>query len=284
MSFKDLLMVLTTYPDPTPVPEIAQGIDFAAAIGAKISAIACEVEFRIPGSIFGNVLLDVPALAAAESKKSSRNARALLTAFQESAEKRGVFHERRLESCLISGVADVLVGHARLRDLTIVPVGEGEYVDIGDWYVEEIIFESGRPTLITPKAANQRGAFTLNTVVVAWDFSRPAARAVADAIPILAMAKRVYVVTVTGDKVINTMRSGAELAKHLTSHGVAVELDTVDATGRSIGDALDSYVASREADLLVMGAYGHSRIRDFILGGATKGMLARPPLPIFLSH
>lgn len=284
MAFKDLLMVLTTYPDPTPVPEIAQGIDFAAAIGARISAVACEVEFQIPGSIFGKILLDVPALAAAESKKSAANAQMLLAAFQEAAEKQGAFHERRLETCLISDVADVLIGHARLRDLTIVPVGEGGTVDIGDWYVEQIVFESGRPTLITPKAANRRGAFTLNTVVVAWDFSRPAARAVADAISILAMAKRVYVVTVTGDKAINTRRSGAELARHLAKHDVEVTLDTVDAAGRSTGDALDSYVASREADLLVMGAYGHSRIRDFILGGATKSMLARPPLPIFLSH
>lgn len=283
MTFKDLLIVLTTYPDPTPVSEIAQGIDFAAAIGAKISAVACEVEFQIPGSIVGN-LFNVPALAAAESRKSSTNALALLTTFQEAAEQRGIFHERRSETCLISEVADVLIGHARLRDLTIVPVSEGGYVDIGDWYVEQIVFGSGRPTLITPKPASHRGAFTLNTVVVAWDFSRPAARAIADAIPILAMAKRVYVVTVTGDKVINTTRSGAELAKHLANHGVEVTLDTADAAGRSIGDALDSYVASREADLLVMGAYGHSRIRDFILGGATKSMLARPPLPIFLSH
>lgn len=283
MAFKDLLMVLTTYPDLTPVAELAQGVDFAAAIGAKISGVACEVEFQIPGSIVGN-LLNVPALAAAESRKSSTNALALLTTFQQAAEKREVFHERRSETCLISEVADVLVEHARLRDLTIVPVGEGDYVDVGDWYVEQIVFGSGRPTLITPKPASHRGALTLNTVVVAWDFSRPAARAIADAIPILAMAKRVYVVTVTGDKAINTRRSGAELAKHLAIHGVEVTLDTTNAAGRSIGDTLDSYVASREADLLVMGAYGHSRIRDFILGGATKSMLARPPLPIFLSH
>ncbi len=168
MAFKDLLMVLTTYPDPTPVPEITQGIDFAAAIGAKISAVACEVEFQVPKGILENAWLDVPALAAAESKKSSANAQMLLTAFQEAAEKREVSHERALENCLNSNVADVLIGHARLRDLTIVPVSEGGYVDIGDWYVEQIVFGSGRPSLITPKPASHRGALTLNTVVVAW--------------------------------------------------------------------------------------------------------------------
>ena len=92
------------------------------------------------------------------------------------------------------------------------------------------------------------------------------------------------VVTVTNEKVIDSKRSGAELAKHLARHGVDVVLDTVDAAGRGIGEVLDSYVASRNADILVMGAYGHSRIREFILGGATKSMLMRPLLPVFLSH
>jgi len=70
----------------------------------------------------------------------------------------------------------------------------------------------------------------------------------------------------------------------LGRHGVDVVLDTVDAADRRIGDVLESYVTSCNADMLVMGAYGHSRIREFILGGATKSMLSRPPLPIFLSH
>ena len=92
------------------------------------------------------------------------------------------------------------------------------------------------------------------------------------------------IVTITNEKVIGTKRSGAKLAKHLARHGVNVVLDTVDAAGLSVGDVLDFYITSRNADLLVMGAYGHSRIRDFILGGATKSMIARPPLPILLSH
>ena len=140
------------------------------------------------------------------------------------------------------------------------------------------------PTLILPHTRKRTGAFALDTVAVAWDFSRPAARAVADALLILEKAKRVSVVTVTNEKVIDTKRSGAELAKHLARHGVNVVLDTVDAAGRGIGDVLESYVTSRNADVLVMGAYGHSRIREFILGGATQSMLSRPPLPIFFSH
>jgi nucleotide-binding universal stress UspA family protein len=70
----------------------------------------------------------------------------------------------------------------------------------------------------------------------------------------------------------------------LAKHGVNVTLDVVDARGRSIGEAIESHVASRDGDLLVMGAYGHSRFREFVLGGATKSVLARPPVPVFFSH
>lgn len=282
MAVKDILLVLTTYPEPTPISAVDRAIDFAVAVGARISTIACEVWYQIPGTFLGYALPNVPAIIAAEAKKSSTNAANLLAAFQDAAEKRGVFQERILERCLTSEVPDLLIEHARLRDLTIVPVPEGECPE--RWYAESIIFGSGRPTLIVPSAPKRAGAFATNTVIVAWDFSRPAARAVADALPILQKAKRVCVVTVTNEKVIDTGRSGAELAKHLARHGVEVVLDTVEAAGRSIGAALDSYIASRNADILVMGAFGHTRVRDFILGGATTSILSRPPIPVFLSH
>ena len=282
MAFKDVLLALTSYPEPTPVAAIDEAIDFATAVGAKISAIACGVKIRAPGSLLADVLLDIPAMAAAEAKKSSDNAEALLTAFQDAAEKRGVFQERILAHCLVSEVPDVLIEYARLKDLTIVPVPEGEFFD--QWYAESIIFGSGRPALVIPQTRARADSFALDTVVIAWDFSRPASRAVADALPILEKAKRVCVVTVTNEKPIDTKRSGAELAKHLARHGVEVVLETVDAAGRGIGDVLRSCVASRKAKLLVMGAYGHSRVRDFILGGATKSMIAQPPVPIFFSH
>ena len=282
MTFKDVLLALTTYPDPTPVSAVDDAIDIATALGARVSAIACAVRYRVPGNIFSRVLFDVPAMVEAEAKKSSTSAEALLVAFQDAAEKRGVFQERILEHCLTTEAPDILIEYARLRDFTIVPVPDVELSD--QWYAESIVFDSGRPTFVIPHARKRAGAFTPDTVVVAWDFSQPAARAVADALPILKTAKRVYVVTVTNEKTIETKRSGAGLARHLACHGVDVMVDTVDAAGRGIGDVLEAYLASRKASLLVMGAYGHSRLREFILGGATKSMLSRPPLPIFFSH
>ena len=282
MAIKDILLALTTYPEPTPISAVDEAIAFAVALEAKISAIACEVTMPPTGNKLADVLFDFPAIDAAETEKSSTNAENLLVAFQNAAERHGVFQDRILEQCLTSKVPDLFIEYARLRDLTIVPVPEGEHVD--QWYAEAIIFGSGLPTLIVPHTRKRTGAFALDTVVVAWDFSRPAARALADALPILEKAKHVSIVTVTNEKVIDTKRSGAELAKHLARHGVDVVLDIVDAAGRGIGDVLELYVMSRNADVLVMGAYGHSRIREFILGGATRRMLSRAPLPILFSH
>lgn len=282
MEIKDILLALTTYPEATPVSAVDEAVAFAAAVGARISAIACAVKIQAPGNVLAGAVLDVAALVAAEAKKSSTNAKVLLTAFQDAAEKRGVFQDRILERCLTSEAPGVLVEYARLRDLTIVPVPVGDYFD--QWYAEAIIFGSGHPTLVLPHTRKRAGAFALDVVAVAWDFSRPAARAVADALPLLEKAKKVHVLTVANEKVIESRRPTAEFAKYLGRHDVDVVLDTVDAADRRIGDILESYVTSCNADMLVMGAYGHSRIREFILGGATKSMLSRPPLPIFLSH
>ena len=281
MAFKDLLLALTTYPEPTAVSAIDDAIAVSGALGARISAIACQVKVQVPGSVLSHAVGDIPAMIGAEAKKSATNAEKLLAAFEDGAQRSGAFQERILETCLTSEVPGVLVDYARLRDLTIVPVQERDHV--GSWYAEAIIFGSGLPTMVLPET-RKRAEFALNTVIVAWDFSRPAARAVADALPLLEKAKRIFVLTVTNEKVIDTKRSSAELAKHLARHGVNVTLDVVDAADRSIGEAIESHVTSRNGDLLVMGGYGHSRLREFILGGATKSLLARPPVPIFFSH
>jgi nucleotide-binding universal stress UspA family protein len=283
MAFKDILLALTSYPDPTPGGAVDQAVAFAGLLDARISAVAFEVEVQVPGRHFlADMLANIPSLIAAERDKSSKNAHDLLSAFERTATRRGVFQEKILERCKTYQVAELLTGYARTRDLTIVPLREGDGTE--HWSAESIIFGSGRPTVILPQASEHGRTLALDTVVIAWDFSRPAARAVADALPILEKAKLVHVVTVTKEKAIDTSRSGTELTKHLAHHGVKIVLDTVDAEGRPIGNVLDAYIASRNADLLVMGAYGHSRVRDFVLGGATKSMVARPPVPVFLSQ
>jgi nucleotide-binding universal stress UspA family protein len=286
MAFKDIVVVLRGFPTPTPPAAVDDAVELAALLGARLSGIACATTPRVPRSILGDALINVSGLVAAESHKIAVSAQAALTTFQGAAAKRGVLGQHILHKCQTSEVAGALADYARLRDLAILPMPEGDYLQQFDsqWYAETIIFESGHPTIVLPYDRKGGRPITLNTVVVAWDNSRAAARAVADALPILRQAKITRVVTVTNEKAILAERSAAELLQHLALHGVNAVLDSVDAAGRAIGPALSAYASSYTADLMVMGAYGHSRFREFILGGATKSMLTHPPMPVFLSH
>jgi len=202
----------------------------------------------------------------------------LLAVFTEDATKRGVPYETIHEHCLVGVVPDLIADYARLRDLTIVPVPADN--DVDQWYAESVVFQSGRPVLIVPEDLPHTEA-KLDAIAIAWDFSRTAARAVADAIPLLERAKTVRILRAANEKSFYSSRASSELATHLSRHGISVIVDEVDAAGRAIGDVMMRFIAANKIDLLVMGAYGHSRFREFILGGATKSMMSRPPVPTF---
>jgi len=282
MAFEDVLVSLTTYPERTTRSAIDDAVALAVSLESRISAIACEVRVPAPASPMGRALLNVPALVSTELKKSATAAAEQLAEFRKAAEQGGVFQEIISEKCATPEFPDLVTDYARLRDLTIVPMPDTDTVE--RWLAETLIFGSGRPTVVLPERPRWSKAVALNTVVVAWDFSQNSSRAVADALPLLKKAKLVSVLTVTNDKVLSSGRSGAELARYLARHGVNVVLDEVDAAGRDIATVFESHLTLRDADLLVMGAYGHSRFREFVLGGATRSMLMHPPVPVFLSH
>jgi nucleotide-binding universal stress UspA family protein len=281
MAFRDLLLVLITYPEATSASEVQEAVSFAVSLDARISAVACIVKVRAPHHELSDAFVDIPLLVASEMQKSADVAADLLAVFETSAKKAGVFQGSVAKTCFTSEAPDVLVREARLRDLTIVPaVLEGHNYR---WYADSIVFGSGRPVLILPPQG-RISERPFETIAIAWDGSRPAARAVADAFPILERARDVHVLTVLNEKELGSESPASELSKSLERRGIAAKPESIDAAGHPIGEVLRSYVASNQVDLLVMGAYGHSRIREFILGGATLSMLSKPPLPILLSH
>ncbi|MGA9089885.1 MAG: universal stress protein [Bradyrhizobium sp.] len=277
MAFKDILLTLTSYPEPTPLSVVDDAVSVASAVGAHIAALSCEIHVEVPGHFISGAAVGLPGIIAGEAARSRRNAQDLLAAFEAAAAKSGISSESVLEKCRSFEAPDLLVEYARLRDLTIMAASDDR------WYAEAVIFGSGKPTLILPNSPRSR-PFEPGTVAVAWDFSRAAARAISDAIPLLEKAKQVRVVTVLNEKHLDRKHSAEELSKNLSRHGIDIVLDRIDAKGRPIGEVLETYVASHAADLLVMGAYGHSRLRELVLGGATRSLLSKPPLPILLSH
>ena len=277
MAFRDILLVLTSYPEPTPVSVVGEAVSVASTLGAHIAALSCEMHVQVPGHFMSGAAVGLSGIIAEEAGKSRRSAEELLAAFEAAAAKAGVSSKSMLSKCKTFEVPELLVEYARLRDLTIMPQSNDR------WLAEAVMFGSGRPTLILPQSPRSR-PLEFGTVAVAWDFSRAATRAVSDAMPLLEKANRVRVVTVVNEKRLDRKHSAEELSKNLSRHGIDVVLDRVDAEGRPIGAVLEGYAASHEVDLLVMGAYGHSRLREFILGGATNSLLSKPPLPILFSH
>ena len=282
MSFRDILLQINSYPDPTSTDAIDQAVSFAAVIGGTISAIAIEVDIPAVSNRVADYLIGLSGMAKDQERKSAEACRARLDYFTTQAKAAGVF------GAIVSRRADLyLVGaniaeHARTRDICIVPLAE--LTDGQRSVAETVIFGSGRSVLLFRAGAADLPTRTLGTVVLAWDGSRAAARAMADALPMLSKAKDVVVLSVTNEKSVTYAGIGADAVRHLRAHGVEARAVEIDAAGDRIGAVLERYVAESSADLLVMGAYGQSRFREFVLGGATEHMLHNPIVPLMLSH
>lgn len=176
---------------------------------------------------------------------------------------------------------------ARLADLTIVGQYNPEDPEsfVADEFIENLVLSSGRPVLVVPYA----GQFSriASRVLIAWDGSREATRALHDALPFLNRAKQVTVLT------INAMNSeppsnrlpGSDIAAIVSRYGANVATQEIEGVKDvTIGETILSHVADLDADLLVMGCYGHSRWRELVLGGATRSILKSMTVPVLMSH
>jgi len=148
--------------------------------------------------------------------------------------------------------------------------------------VEGALFGSGRPVVVVPYIL--KAPLKLDRVMVCWDASRNAARAVADAMPFLARAKAVDIVIVASERPKSDAIPGAAIGQHLARHGLNVEVKRIVATGADVASTILSHAADSAADFIVMGGYGHSRLREFIWGGATRGILGAMTVPVLMSH
>jgi nucleotide-binding universal stress UspA family protein len=284
MVTRDILLALTSYPDPAPDTSIDKALAFAAELDAQVTGVAYETELKLTHStnFLTRMLVDIPAMAAEETARSRANAARLKSYFQASATRQRVRHEVRVERCEVFSIATALAEEAKVHDLTLLPMQNT--VGVEQWHAESVIFGSGNPVLLLPGPDRMKQTPSLAGITLAWDFSRPAARALADALPLMREAGRVRIVTIENEKELISRRPPDALLQHLATHGVAAKFEVIDATGRQAADVLREYLGASGSTMLVMGAYGHSRVREFVLGGTTRSMLDDPPLPVFLSH
>lgn len=279
---KDILLQVDTYPEPTSREAIEQACRFAAAAGGTLSALAVEIDIRVPTNRLADFLINLTQQAEEEEQKSRRACRAALATFTETATVSGVLGQALTGRADLYCVGDYVAERARTRDLCIVPVVNP--LDGQRSIAEDVVFGSGRPTLLFRPGVADLLSQGLSTVVLAWDGSRSAARVMADALPLLPKAREVRVLTVLNEKPEARSGLGDDVVRHLKAHGVNAVADEVDAEKQPIGKVLEAYAERHRSDLLVMGAYGRSRLREFILGGATEYMLHDPKVPLLLSH
>jgi nucleotide-binding universal stress UspA family protein len=250
----------------------------AAMFGAHITGVSFVYEPVIPDGMLGGVPVDLIELQRRENSKAANDA---ISRFDAAAKKAGLSAETRLLDATFGGAAARFAQISRRFDLVVVGQAQRERGPADDLLIEGALFESGRPLVVVPYI--QRRGITLERVLACWDGSRTAARAIGDAMPLLERAKAVEVVIVAEERKSEEM-TGANMNAHLVRHGVAASVKRIAKGDIAIQDALLSYAADSGADFMVMGGYGHSRLREFILGGVTRGILASMTLPVLMSH
>ena len=215
--------------------------------------------------------------------KSEKAARAVIDRFEDAAKRSLLSVEHRLHRATEAGAAVVFSTSARRFDLSVLLQTEPGVVNNDDM-IEASFFESGRPVCVVPYI--ERDGIKLDRLVCCWDGSRPAARAINDALPFLTRAGAVDLLIVLNEKTKNDEREirGVEMGKHLARHGIKVEVKTMVAPDIDVTNTILSYVADFSATMIVMGAYGHSRLREFFLGGVTRGILSSMTVPVLMSH
>ncbi len=275
MSLRDVLVFLDRS------THCASRLDFAARLsqahGAGLIGLRVVVHPRIPQAI----LADIPE-AALQMQRDARDAdgRRLQAAFGAACEAHSLRCEWWQEDSHDGGI-DAVCRAARHANLTVIGPSDGDEELASDDLLHQLVLSSGRPVLVVPDAA-PAGPIG-RRVLVAWNGTREASRALADALPLLAKAEQVTILAVLDDHDAGDPGLG-EVCRHLLRNGITAESKVVHSHAHDGGAALVAQAGAMSADLLVMGAYGRSRLREVVLGGATRHVLRHLPIPVLMAH
>ena len=269
---------ITTYPDPTPKGSLLRAFDMAATLGGGVTALVHEVEIGEVHNVLGDALVNVSGMIAAAEARSHATAQALTDEVNHLANRFQIGLTVRNAKTRPEAAAGFFAAQARTFDCSLLMPTESS--DDQAAVAEAVLFGSGGPTWVFPEG---EATSHLASAAIAWDGGRAAARAVRDALPVLSLVRQVTILCATDDKAVEPASVGA-LQDYLRRHDITAEIHLFSRSDRPVGEALQQAAIERGAGLLVMGAYGHSRIREFVLGGATKSVLATRRQPIFMSH
>ncbi len=253
-------------------------VSVAKEFGAQVTGIAFVFDPVIPDAGLGGVS---PSLIEMQRDENTKAAQDAVNRFNAAAKNAGLVADARSIDSSLAGATSEFGRIARRFDISVVGQSQRDYGATEELMIEGALFESGRPVIVVPYI--QKQGLTLERVMVCWDGGRTAARAIADALPLLVRAKAVEVVVVTEPRKSSDV-DDTQMAEHLARHGVPAEVKRITRGDIDVQSALLSHAADSGTDFIVMGGYGHSRLREFILGGVTRNMLGAMTVPVLMSH
>jgi nucleotide-binding universal stress UspA family protein len=276
--YRSIFFPMINYPAPTLPAAIGTAVVVAQAWGARLTVLNTEVNAPIGlGPAYSMPFLHT--MIDEERAKAEANARTVLADFKAQASRANLPHDvERIRTDVFD--PDAWAAAARYSDISLLFVDESSAIDA--WSAEAVTFGSGRPCIVAPSKAEIQ-MLRFSNIAIAWDGGRAASRAVMDALPILRHAAEVTVLVAAPDK-DPVLASPERLLGYLAQHDVAATSEVIDTTGSSAADVLAEAATRVPADLLIMGAYGRSQVRNFLLGSVTESLLRSPPFPLFLSH
>lgn len=271
MTYRDVLVHVSR----AETPALAAAIDFARRQDARLIGLG------ICPPVWTGVGLDALPASAIEAIERA-NEQDLAEAkgrFDRAAERHG--YAGRCEWRSSRGdMVTVTAVHGRYADVIVVDQSDPHWEPPSFGFAPELALTGGRPVLIIPRAGVT--AVPGEHVVVAWNASREAARAVADAMPLLRRARRVDVLAVASPRVDQV--PGIDIARHLASHDVQANVVVRESPDPDVPAEILNFIAEHGADLLVMGCYGHARLQEVIFGGVTRSILRTMTVPVLMSH
>jgi nucleotide-binding universal stress UspA family protein len=254
-------------------------ISIAETYGAHLAGVVFANYAENPSYVMPGVPSDILAQIATQREKAARDA---IARFEAAAGGRDLSIAQRLIAQDVFGSSDTFSSMARRFDLSVIMQSDEKRAR-NDTLIHAALFNSGRPVIVVPYI--QKAALKLDRIVCCWDGSRAAARAVNDALPFLKKARTVELFIVDNEKTSGPrIVRGVEIGNHLARHDINVEVVIEPAADLDVANAILSHTADCSADLIVMGGYGHSRMREFVIGGATRGILEAMTIPALMSH
>ena len=277
MSCKTILSVVCVNQDEH---DLLDAVELCREIDAHLSVVVVQLAPPPPmgdAGVIGTVWLD-------ERKDEQARLDCYVAKVSDMLAETGISFSLEGRFTEIASAGDELGERARYSDLTVMGSGLTSDPDLKSRAIDGCLFNSARPILLAPS----RGKISLKpkNVMIAWDSSLEAALAVRAALDFIAQAATVHIVLVDPKAEIrkNGQEPGADIARYLARHSAIVNVDQLSSMGRPVADVLQQHAMDMSADMIVMGAYGHSRIRERIFGGVTRSMIEGSKVPVFMVH